>query len=108
MWEVGESSVAYRMFGNNGKNFKCDWHYLLLTETKSLSLICGSVLKGIWNNSKLIACRYCYFVIFIFFSGLIEPFILHAVLCVRSLGRAPLGGLSAWFQVGQRGRGDDF
>lgn len=60
-----------------------------------------SVLKGIWNDSKLVACGYCYFVILIFFSGLVEPFILHVVLWVRNLGRAPLGSLSAWLHVGQ-------
>lgn len=46
------------------------------------------------------------FVILNFFSGLVEPFILHVVLWVRNLGKAPLGSLSAWLHVGQRGLGD--
>lgn len=86
-WRLGESSVAYRMFGNTVKFLNligiiCCWRI----QTKFLSFISSSVLKDIWNNSKLIACRYCYSVILIFFSGLIEPFILCVVLWIRTLG----------------------
>lgn len=50
---------------------------------KFLSFMSISVVKGTWNNSKLIVFRYFYFIFIYFFSSLIEPFILHVILWVR-------------------------